>query len=63
MLHSSLTVLAQQTQDYQYWWLGLESPFGGRNYNLEQVGGSDDGSDGGDGCGGLVWKCTMHLNY
>ena len=20
-----------------YWWLGLPSPFGGRNYNLEEV--------------------------
>ena len=38
MLATRLTVLAQQTQDYQYWWLGLQSPFGGRNYNLEEVG-------------------------
>lgn len=37
MLGSRLTVLAQQTQDYQFWWLGLESPFGGRNYNLEEI--------------------------
>ena len=37
MLATGLTVLAQQTQDYQYWWLGLQSPFGGRNYNLEEV--------------------------
>ena len=37
ILRAALTVLAQQTRDYQYWWLGLESPFGGRNYNLEQV--------------------------
>ena len=39
MLCTRLTVLTQQTQDYQYWWLGLQSPFGGRNYNLEEVGG------------------------
>ena len=38
VLATRLTVLAQQTQDYQYWWLGLQSPFGGRNYNLEEVG-------------------------
>ena len=37
VLATRLTVLAQQTQDYQYWWLGLQSPFGGRNYNLEEV--------------------------
>jgi len=37
ILRAALTVLAQQTRDYQYWWLGLESPFGGRNYNLEQI--------------------------
>jgi len=37
VLATRLTVLAQQTQDYQYWWLGLQSPFGGRNYNLEEI--------------------------
>jgi len=37
MLCTRLTVLTQQTQDYQYWWLGLQSPFGGRNYNLEEI--------------------------
>jgi len=37
MLRTTLTVLAQQTGDYQYWWLGLQSPFGGRNYNLEEI--------------------------
>ena len=36
MLRTTLT-LAQQTSEYRYWWLGLPSPFGGRNYNLEQV--------------------------
>ena len=38
ILRATPTVLTQQTRDYQYWWLGLESPFGGRNYNLEEVG-------------------------
>ena len=31
------TLLAQQTPEYRYWWLGLAAPFGGRNCNLEEV--------------------------
>ena len=33
MTFKSLTLIFYQT----YWWLGLPSPFGGRNYNLEEV--------------------------
>ena len=27
----------QQSEELAYWWLGLPSPFGGKNYNLEEV--------------------------
>ena len=48
LLQAELSVLAQQTRDYQYWWLGLASPFGGRNYNLEQV-------------AGVQWYCSVSV--
>lgn len=35
MLNTCIMVTAQQNQIY--WWLGLPSPFGGKNYNLEQI--------------------------
>jgi len=35
LLTTSIMVTAQQNQIY--WWLGLTSPFGGKNYNLEQI--------------------------
>ena len=32
-IHASIMTMIFQ----DYWWLGLPSPFGGRNYNLEEV--------------------------
>lgn len=59
MLRTALTLLAQQTPEYHYWWLGLASPFGGRNYNLEEVQRGEhisNSSTGGGGRGGRAGR-------
>ena len=42
---SALTAGQKTTTVAPYWWLGVDpSPFGGRNYNIEEAGGRQTGA-------------------